>query len=159
MATNIDKQQKFIELRAQGNSFDAIARQIKVSKPTLIKWSKEKKEQIEEIAKTMEEQFILEQKIKRTIRAEIISREVDEAYKALSKTDYKNMSKRDLIITIEKLEKKLEKVTGFGKEISQVRKDEIIREYVEEVKSRFGPPDWDKERSAWVYPAKYFDLF
>lgn len=34
------KQQKFIELRAKGNSFDSIAKRLKVSKGTLISWSK-----------------------------------------------------------------------------------------------------------------------
>jgi transposase len=36
-----DKKESFIELRAAGNSFDKIASKIKVSKPTLIKWSRE----------------------------------------------------------------------------------------------------------------------
>ena len=34
-----EKQQQYIELRAKGNSFDAISKTIGVSKPTLIKWS------------------------------------------------------------------------------------------------------------------------
>lgn len=33
--------QQFIELRAKGNSYDKIADTLKVSKPTLITWSKE----------------------------------------------------------------------------------------------------------------------
>ncbi len=36
-----DKKTKFIELRADGLSFEKIAAKIKVSKPTLIKWSRE----------------------------------------------------------------------------------------------------------------------
>jgi transposase len=36
-----DKQARFIELRASGNSYDKIAKLLKVSKSTLIKWSKE----------------------------------------------------------------------------------------------------------------------
>lgn len=39
--TNLDQQQRFIELRAKNHSFDAIAQDIGVSKPTLIKWSRE----------------------------------------------------------------------------------------------------------------------
>jgi cell fate (sporulation/competence/biofilm development) regulator YlbF (YheA/YmcA/DUF963 family) len=35
-----DKQQKFIILRAENISFDKIAEQLEVSKPTLIQWSK-----------------------------------------------------------------------------------------------------------------------
>ena len=66
MSANIDKQQKFIELRAEGHSFDEIAKRVQISKPTLIKWSKEFKEQIAEVSKVIEEQFIIEQKVKRT---------------------------------------------------------------------------------------------
>ncbi|MGA3015003.1 MAG: hypothetical protein ABSD71_13325, partial [Bacteroidales bacterium] len=36
-----DKQEKFIELRAKGYSFDRIVKEIEVSKPTLIKWQTE----------------------------------------------------------------------------------------------------------------------
>lgn len=132
MAVNIDKQQKFMVLRAEGKSYDAIAKRISVSKPTLLKWSKELKDQIEEIANTIQEQFIVEQKIKRTLRAQKISAELDEAYDALSKTDYTNMTKKDLIKIIDTLEQKLEKITGLGKEISRAEKQRIIDEHEEE---------------------------
>ena len=36
-----EKQDQFIELRAKGLSYDRIAKEINVSKPTLIKWSKD----------------------------------------------------------------------------------------------------------------------
>ncbi len=39
--------EKFIELRALGYTFDEIVSEIKVSKPTLIKWGKEYKNQIQ----------------------------------------------------------------------------------------------------------------
>lgn len=40
MEDKTDKQQQFIELRAKGNSFDNIVKKLKVSKGTLISWSK-----------------------------------------------------------------------------------------------------------------------
>ena len=43
------KQQKFILLRADGISFDKIAKDLKVSKPTLIQWSKLFEEDIKDI--------------------------------------------------------------------------------------------------------------
>ena len=139
MKEKLDKQQKFMVLRAEGKSFDEIAKRINVSKPTLIKWSKEFKEKVAELTKIYEEQFIAEQKIKRTLRAQIVSNELDAAYDELRKTDYKNLSKKDLISMIEKLELKLEKVTGFGREISQSTKNIIIEEY-EEGKEKIVPP-------------------
>ncbi|MBK9285086.1 MAG: hypothetical protein IPM51_12335 [Sphingobacteriaceae bacterium] len=112
MAATVDKQQMFIELRAEGRSFDEIAKRVNISKPTLIKWGKELKEKIEEVSKVIEEQFIIEQKIKRTIRAQKLSEELDKAYDALKNTDYKNMSKKDLINIIEKIENKLSTIVG-----------------------------------------------
>ena len=35
-----DKQNRFLTLRAEGKSYDAIAKELKKSKPTLIQWSK-----------------------------------------------------------------------------------------------------------------------
>jgi len=112
MTATIDKQQLFIELRAEGRSFDEIAKRMNISKPTLIKWGKEYKDKIEEVSKVKGEQFIIEQKIKRTLRAQKLSEELDKAYEALKKTDYKNMSKKDLINIIEKIENKLSKLVG-----------------------------------------------
>lgn len=126
MAANIDKQQKFIELRAEGKSFDEIAKRVNISKPTLIKWSKEFKEKIEEVSKIIEEQFIIEQKVKRTIRAQKLSEELDKAYVALSHTDYKNMSKKDLIGIIEKLENKLNAITGMDKIADEPNTIEVL---------------------------------
>ena len=114
MAANIDKRQKFIELRGEGRTFDEIAKLVNVSKPTLIKWSKESKEMIEEVVKAVEEQFLIEQKIKRTFRGQKLSEELDKAYEALSKTDYKKMNKKELINIIDKLEEKLSNILSLG---------------------------------------------
>lgn len=70
MAANIEKQQKFIELRAEGLSFDEIAKKVNISKPTLIKWSKELKDKIDEVTQIIEEQFLAEQRIKNIARAQ-----------------------------------------------------------------------------------------
>jgi transposase len=43
------KQQKFITLRADGISFDKIVKDLKVSKPTLIQWSKLFDEEIKDL--------------------------------------------------------------------------------------------------------------
>ena len=42
------KSKKFVELRAKGMSFERIAEEIKVSKPTLIKWSEELFHEVQE---------------------------------------------------------------------------------------------------------------
>jgi intein-encoded DNA endonuclease-like protein len=116
MAANLEKQQKFIELRAEGLSFDEIAKKVAISKPTLIKWSKELKDKIEEVSKIVEEQFFAEQRIKNIARAQKISDELDRAYSALSSTNYEDMKKKDLINIIKILEDKLNSKLQSSKE-------------------------------------------
>ena len=41
MSKTLDERQQFIELRAKGYSFQKISDELKVSKPTLIEWSKD----------------------------------------------------------------------------------------------------------------------
>ena len=133
MAANIEKQQKFIELRAEGLSFDEIAKKVNISKPTLIKWSKELKDKIDEVTQIIEEQFLAEQRIKNIARAQKISDELDRAYTALSSTDYENMKKKDLINIIKILEDKLVSKTQANKG------DEGTKYVVEVVRSTIDP--------------------
>lgn len=133
MAANIEKQQKFIELRAEGLSFDEIAKKVNISKPTLIKWSKDLKDKIEEVTQIIEEQFLAEQRIKNIARAQKISDELDRAYTALSSTDYENMKKKDLINIIKILEDKLVSKTQANKG------DEGTKYVVEVVRSTIDP--------------------
>ncbi|MBN2963168.1 helix-turn-helix domain-containing protein [Sulfurospirillum sp. T05] len=44
-----DKQNKFLALRAEGLTFDVIAKELKTSKPTLIQWSKLFEEEIKSL--------------------------------------------------------------------------------------------------------------
>ena len=48
MEDKVEKQAKFIELRAKGNSYDTIVKKLGVSKNTLLKWSKELKADIDD---------------------------------------------------------------------------------------------------------------
>jgi DNA invertase Pin-like site-specific DNA recombinase len=57
---NTEQKQRFIELRAKGNSFSSIAESISVSKPTLIKWSDELESDISNL-KAIEQEALREQ--------------------------------------------------------------------------------------------------
>lgn len=142
MAANLEKQQKFIELRAEGLSFDEIAKKVNISKPTLIKWSKELKDKIEEVTQIIEEQFLAEQRIKNIARAQKISDELDKAYAALSSTNYEKMNKKDLINVIKILEDKLNLKTQVNKG------DEGIKYSVEVVRSTIDSKDDLRNRGA-----------
>jgi uncharacterized protein YjcR len=48
MENKVEKQAKFIELRAKGNSYDNIVKKLGISKNTLLKWSKEFEAEIED---------------------------------------------------------------------------------------------------------------
>ena len=48
MVKTIEDKQRFVELRAKGLSFERIAEELKVSKPTLIKWSEELFHEVQE---------------------------------------------------------------------------------------------------------------
>ena len=48
MAKTTEEIEKFIELRAQGFSFDKIAEEIGTSKPTLLKWSSQYGRELEQ---------------------------------------------------------------------------------------------------------------
>jgi len=135
MTANIEKKQKFIELRAEGLSFDEIARKVNISKPTLIKWSKEFKDKIEEVTQIIEDQFLAEQRIKNIARAQKISDELDRAYTALSNTDYDNMKKKDLINIIKILEEKLNLKIRGNKEQEENEYEIVVK------RSVIGKPD------------------
>jgi DNA-binding Lrp family transcriptional regulator len=60
MSKTIEEQQRFIELRANNESFNAIAKKLNVSKPTLIKWSRELEKEIDQ-AKIIELEAIQKQ--------------------------------------------------------------------------------------------------
>lgn len=148
MAANIEKQQKFIELRAEGLSFDEIARKVNISKPTLIKWSKEFKDKIEEVTQIIEDQFLAEQRIKNIARAQKISDELDRAYTALSSTDYDNMKKKDLINIIKILEEKLNLKIHGNKEQQEDRYDIQVRRSIIELADKLPDvPDGSKDRN------------
>jgi transposase len=63
----------FISLRAKGNSFDSIAKEIEVSKPILIEWNKIYREEIENIKTEAFEVFLQENKLTLKHRLELLS--------------------------------------------------------------------------------------
>lgn len=65
--------QDFIRLRAKGNSFDSIAKEIKVSKPILIEWNRQYREEIENVKSEAFEVFLQENKLTLQHRLEILS--------------------------------------------------------------------------------------
>ena len=116
MAGNIDKQAKFIELRGKGMSFQKIAEEIGVSKPTLIKWNGELLEQVKE-AQYMEFENLVEQYgLFRKRRFEIYCKALNSALKEFEeraeKGELKEVPTDKLLNLLEQLEKRVEKDTS-----------------------------------------------
>jgi len=123
MAGNIDKQAKFIELRGKGMSFQKIADEIGVSKPTLIKWNGELLEQVKE-AQYMELENLVEQYgLFRKKRFEVYCKALNSALKEFQERaetgELKEVPTDKLLNLVEQLEKRVEKDTS--RELLSVR--------------------------------------
>jgi transposase len=101
------KQEKFIELRAKGLSFNKIAEEIDVSKPTLIKWSRDLYKEIANF-EYLETQSLIEQyKISRSKKIETLTKKLSEIYSILEEYDIKSLSLKELIALKDNLENQL----------------------------------------------------
>ena len=116
MAGNIEQQARFIELRGKGMSFQKIAEEIGVSKPTLIKWNGELLEQVKE-AQYMELENLVEQYgLFRKKRFEVYCKALNSALKEFQERaetgELKNVPTDKLLNLVEQLEKRVEKDTS-----------------------------------------------
>ena len=116
MVKGIEQQARFIELRGKGMSFQKIADEIGVSKPTLIKWNGELLEQVKE-AQYMEFEGLVEQYgLFRKERFEIYCKALNSALKEFQERaetgELKKVPTDKLFNLVEQLEKRLEKDTS-----------------------------------------------
>ncbi|MHB9005175.1 MAG: helix-turn-helix domain-containing protein, partial [Coriobacteriia bacterium] len=72
--------EKFIQLRAEGKSFDKIAKLIKVSKPTLIAWEKKYKGEIDELKWSRFENILEKYKLTQEDRIARLAKELSLAW-------------------------------------------------------------------------------
>jgi transposase len=104
---NTDTKEKFIELRAAGLSFDKIAAKINVSKPTLLKWNKELEKEISELKEVRFEKILETYKANKEQRITRLARELKDAWDAFEKQDYKDLTKREILLMIIRMERRL----------------------------------------------------
>ena len=123
MAGNIEKQAEFIELRGKGMSFQKIAEEIGVSKPTLIKWNGELLEQVKEAQYLELENLVEQYGLFRKKRFEVYCKALNSALKEFQERaetgELKNVPTDKLLNLVEQLEKRVEKDTS--KELLSVR--------------------------------------
>lgn len=81
------ERERFVELRAQGKSFTAIAEEIGVSKTTLITWSREMQEQIKNLCAIHEEALCERYRLTKHHELETLSQQLEAVETELAKRE------------------------------------------------------------------------
>lgn len=114
MEDKTKKQAQFIELRGMGNSFSRIAEELKVSKSTLIEWSKLFRQDVDNYS-AMERDAILEKhKISVRHQIELYGEQLSRIREELSKRKLEDVSTEKLLNMELKL---MAELRGTGQEI------------------------------------------
>jgi len=103
-----DKQKKFIELRAKNWSFQKISDELKVSKTTLIKWSKEFDYEISNLHNLEMEALLEDYQATREQRIQYLGTLQDKILTELEKRDLTDIRTDKLLDMLLKTSKKLE---------------------------------------------------
>ena len=105
----LEKKESFIILRAKGMSFQKISDDIGVSKPTLIKWSKDLREEISNFKKIEWEFFLEEHQMLKKQRFEQMALKYRSILTEIEKRDYSSIPTGKLFELLLKFERHLEK--------------------------------------------------
>lgn len=116
MTKTLEEQEKFIELRAQGMSFEKISKELNISKPVLLKWNGEFLERIKEAQFFELENIVEKYSLMRAKRFEVHSKLLSSALKELQEraenNKLKTLSTEKLFELVEELEQRIEKDTS-----------------------------------------------
>lgn len=98
-----DQQLKFIELRASGLSYEAIAKKLNTSKQTLINWSKELQADINN-AKTIQRDNLLRNfSLEQDARLERLCKLINKLWEELEQREFSSISTLELLDKLPKL--------------------------------------------------------
>lgn len=110
----LEVKDQFIELRAKGHTFENIADQLNVSKPTLIEWSKEFQIEIEN-SKALEMEALQEKHFATwKQRLEFTGNQFIRLKEELEKRDLSDMSTKELLEVLLKVEGRLQSLERKG---------------------------------------------
>ncbi len=93
---------------------DSISRELKVSKPTLIKWSQELEREINNAQYFASQSLIEPYKITKQERIHHLTKELKKIYDVMGQKEYKELSIKDLILIKDKYE------NALGKEFANI---------------------------------------
>lgn len=139
MKSHVEKE-KFIELRANGISYDKISQELDISKPTLVKWGKEYHREISNRLYIDYEALISEYSLKKKTRIESLAIVLSKALEELKSRSFEDLSTKDLLFVIQQLDKKIHEEIAplqyFTGEYSNTE-DEFMAELCKEVSLPF----------------------
>ncbi|HEV7738219.1 MAG TPA: helix-turn-helix domain-containing protein [Chlamydiales bacterium] len=101
------EKQKFIELRAKGLSFDKIAQELGISKPTLLKWSQDYKKEIANLLYFQFESTLTLFRLEKNSRIESMAMILSKAMEELKSRSFEEFSGRELLSIIDHANEKL----------------------------------------------------
>lgn len=96
--TNTETQERFIELRAAGLSFDKIAAELEVSKTTLLKLNRKLAGEIERLKFINFEALAEKYKMLKTARLEALGKLLEKVDSALEAADFSKLSPERLVL-------------------------------------------------------------
>ncbi|PIP85348.1 hypothetical protein COT86_00630 [Candidatus Collierbacteria bacterium CG10_big_fil_rev_8_21_14_0_10_43_36] len=99
---------KFVELRANGYSFSKIADELSISKPTLISWSQELKNNISNMETIQRDSYYEKYRIDKLKRIESFSGEMDRVWAEFRKRDLSEVSTDKLFSLLTRLQQSLD---------------------------------------------------
>jgi len=110
-----ETKQKFIELRASGYSYDKIAKELNVSKQTLIKWSAKLEHDIT-TAECISYATLLESyELVKQARIEKLAEQIKRVRDEINKRDLSDIPTEKLFVVLEKLNKQLsDEISGVS---------------------------------------------
>ncbi len=111
MSLQLKTKQQFIELRADGVSFDKISKKLKVSKSTLITWAKEYELEIENFRAISYESFQEQYEIGQKHRLKMWSEQLDAVRAELKKRGLSDMPTSKLIDLLDTITDKIKQET------------------------------------------------
>ncbi len=106
MKTYMDKE-NFIKLRAQGFSYDKIASELDISKPTLIKWNEECRNEIANLRYFELESLITQYGIAKKARIEVLAILLEKVLDELRDRSFEEVPVKDLMLLLSQLDAKI----------------------------------------------------
>lgn len=106
---NIETKNKFVELRAKGNSFQSIADKLGVSKQTLINWSKELQMEINNLRTVEYDALVSKYRLNKQKKLELYGEFLDKVYSEIQKRSLEDLSTEKLFHLYLKINTSLDK--------------------------------------------------